>query len=148
MTNVIGAVLVALVIAKTTIFTPAEMAAFARLAKYGISGDFWTTTIRGIFAGWLIALMVWLMPAADAARVHIILILTYIVALGGFDHIIAGSVDVAYLAWMGGTSWGMFWGKFFLPTLIGNILGGTALVAFLNYAQVAAETVMDRLSGV
>lgn len=28
---------------------------------------------------------------------------------------------------------------FFVPTLLGNILGGTTLVALLNYGQVAAE---------
>lgn len=29
---------------------------------------------------------------------------------------------------------------FMLPTLIGNIIGGVSLVAALNFAQVAAET--------
>jgi formate/nitrite transporter FocA (FNT family) len=28
---------------------------------------------------------------------------------------------------------------FFIPTLAGNVLGGTTLVALLNYGQVAAE---------
>jgi len=28
---------------------------------------------------------------------------------------------------------------FFIPTLLGNVLGGTTLVALLNYGQVAPE---------
>jgi len=30
-------------------------------------------------------------------------------------------------------------GAFFVPTLIGNVLGGVTLVAVLNYGQVAEE---------
>jgi formate/nitrite transporter FocA (FNT family) len=31
---------------------------------------------------------------------------------------------------------------FFIPTLLGNVVGGTTLVALLNYGQVAAD--LDR----
>jgi formate/nitrite transporter FocA (FNT family) len=30
-------------------------------------------------------------------------------------------------------------GNFFLPTLVGNIIGGVAFVAALNYAQVSRD---------
>ncbi|MGH2517201.1 MAG: formate/nitrite transporter family protein, partial [Ktedonobacterales bacterium] len=88
----------------------------------------------------LIALMVWLLPAAENTRIHVIIILTYFVALGGFAHIIAGSVDTLYGVSVGSIAWSQYLGGFLIPTLIGNIVGGVSLVAFLNYAQVAAET--------
>ena len=50
---------------------------------------FWILAGRAIFAGWLIALMVWLLPRAELAKVSIIII-TYLVGLAGFDHIMAG----------------------------------------------------------
>jgi formate/nitrite transporter FocA (FNT family) len=72
-------------------------------------------------------------------RLHIIIIITYLVALGGFAHIIAGSVDVLYLVNVGTISWLTYLAGFLLPTLIGNIIGGVSLVAALNFAQVASE---------
>ncbi len=62
-----------------------------------------------------------------------------VVALGGFAHIIAGSVDVLYLVNIGAVSWLTYLVGFMLPTLIGNIIGGVSLVAALNFAQVASE---------
>jgi formate/nitrite transporter FocA (FNT family) len=89
-------------------------------------------------AGWLIALMVWLLPSADNSRPLIIIIIAYVIALAGFPHIIAGSIDCIFLVQSGLTSWGNYFGRFFGPTLLGNLVGGVALVAVLNYGQVAA----------
>jgi formate/nitrite transporter FocA (FNT family) len=95
--------------------------------------------MRAMFAGWLIALMVWLLPAVEGSRPLIVIILSYIVALGGFSHLIAGSVDCAYLVASGQASFGEFFLRFFAPTFLGNVVGGIALVAILNYGQVAPE---------
>jgi len=95
--------------------------------------------VRAIYAGWLIALMVWLLPAVEGSGPNIIIIITYSVALAGFSHIIAGSVEGAFLVISGGAGWGDFATRFFAPTLLGNILGGVTLVAALNYGQVAPE---------
>jgi formate/nitrite transporter FocA (FNT family) len=121
------------------VFDEGTRAAFLDLSRPSIGGSFSTTFFKAVFAGWLIALMVWLLPAAEAARVPVILLLTYFVAAGGFSHIIAGSVDAAYLVHAGIASVGDYLGGFFLPTLCGNIVGGVTLVAMLNYGQVAPE---------
>ena len=44
--------------------------------------------MRAIFAGWLIALMVWLLPGPESAGASIIIILTYLVGISGLNHII------------------------------------------------------------
>lgn len=82
--------------------------------------------------------MVWLLPAAQSARVHIIVVITYVVGLAGFAHIIAGSIEVLYLVHTGAAGWGELFGRFIAPTLIGNIVGGVSLVAALNHQQVVA----------
>ena len=41
-----------------------------------------------------------------------------------------------YLVFMKTISWGTYFGNFFVPTLLGNILGGVSLVAALGHAQV------------
>ena len=94
--------------------------------------------VKGIFAGWLIALLVWVLPFAETGRVAVIILMTYVLALGSFTHVIAGSVDTFYLVVVGAKSWGQSLGGFMLPTLLGNIIGGVALVAALNHAQVKA----------
>ena len=137
--NIVGALAFAMLVAHTAIFKPEIQAAFTAIGKAALDGSFSTILLKAIFAGWLIALMVWLLPAAETARVHIIIILTYIVGLGAFAHIIAGSVEVLYLVSAGSLSWQGYLGEFFAPTLLGNIIGGVSLVAALNYAQVAAE---------
>jgi formate-nitrite transporter family protein len=83
--------------------------------------------------------MMWLLPAAQGSRAQIIVIMTYVVALGEFSHIIAGSVECAFLVQSGTASLAQYALDFFLPTILGNIVGGTTLVALLNYGQVAAE---------
>ena len=48
--------------------------------------------------------MVWLLPGADASRISIVIILTYIVGLGGLNHVVAGSTTLFYLIASGSLS--------------------------------------------
>lgn len=141
--NLVGAFIFAFILAHTSLFPGAIQKAFAQVAQNALRGGFGLTILRAIFAGWLIALMVWLLPAAEGTRLHVIIILTYLVSLGGFAHIIAGSIDVLYLVNLGAATWGTYFIGFMLPTLIGNIIGGVSLVAALNFAQVASEKIGD-----
>ncbi len=136
--NLLGALLFAWLVADTAAFHPAVKQAFLEVGQTALAGSFGTGVLRGVFAGWLIALMVWLLPAADAARVRIIILITYTVGLGGLTHVVAGSVEVFYLAIAGAASWTGVIGGYVVPALLGNILGGVALVAALNHAQVVA----------
>lgn len=136
--NLIGALAVALVVAKTPAFDSEARAAFAEIGHKALAHGFVTTLLRGIFAGWLIALMVWLLPYAESARVVVIIFITYLVGIGEFSHVIAGSVETFTLAAMGQVGWGQVLGSFVLPALLGNILGGVTLVALLNHGQITA----------
>jgi len=136
--NLIGALVVAVVVAQTKAFDPEIRSAFAEIGHKALEPEFGTLLLRGIFAGWLIALMVWLLPFAETARVWVIILITYLVGLGHFSHIIAGAVETFTVVAMGEASWGNVLGAYILPTLIGNILGGVTLVATLNHAQVVA----------
>jgi formate/nitrite transporter FocA (FNT family) len=137
--NVAGATLFATALAHGGAFEPKVTQAFAEVGRQVMRANFAVTFVRAVYAGWLIALMVWLLPAAEGSRPLIIVIITYIVALLGLPHIVAGTVDCAFLVQIGDTTWQDFFVRFFEPTLLGNILGGVALVAALNYGQVAPE---------
>ena len=137
--NVAATWIIAAVLARTGIFVAPVKDAFADIASHSIESTFALTALKGVFAGWLIALMVWLLPSAGSLRPIIIILITYIVGIGSLTLVIAGSVDAAYLVLAGDAGLGSYLWRFFVPTLLGNTAGGVALVAVLNYGQVAPE---------
>jgi formate/nitrite transporter FocA (FNT family) len=136
--NILGAAVFAYAVQRTSAFDPAARQAFLELGMEAMSPTPGTILVKGLFAGWLIALMVWLLPVAEAGRIWIIVLLTYVVGLGQLSHVIAGSVDAIYTVASGRHGWAEYAVHFLLPTLTGNCLGGVTMVAALNYAQVAA----------
>jgi len=138
LTNLVGCLVFAWVIAETDTFRPEVREAFSAIGREALEGPFASTLIRAIFAGWLIALMVWMIPAAEAAHVFVIFVMTWIVGVAGLSHIIAGSTEVMYLAVTGRIGWGTYLGDYMVPTLIGNTVGGVTLATAINHAQVAS----------
>ncbi|PYX42017.1 MAG: transporter [Acidobacteria bacterium] len=134
--NLLGTYLFAACVAKVALFDPKVVRAFTDIGVAHTGMSFSVAFVRAIFAGWLIALMVWLLPGADSSRVSIIIILTYLIGLGGFNHIVAGSTTVFFLLVNHALSWTQYLSGFFLPTLLGNIIGGLMLVSALAHAQV------------
>jgi formate-nitrite transporter family protein len=133
--NIVGAILFTAAIVFLPVLDPAVRNAVRDIGLESMAQGPWSVFARGIFAGWLIALMVWLLPFAETARVSVIIIITYIVGLGGFSHVIAGSAEVFTLSWQGAEPWTRTFGGYTLPALLGNTLGGVALVAALAHAQ-------------
>jgi formate/nitrite transporter FocA (FNT family) len=136
--NMTGAWLFALVASHSSVFEADVTKAFIALGEESMRAGFATTLLRGIFAGWLVALIVWLMPFAESARIWVIVIITWLIGVAGLSHVIAGSVETMFLAFHGTISWVDCVTAYVLPSLIGNIIGGVALVAALNHAQVVA----------
>jgi formate/nitrite transporter FocA (FNT family) len=136
--NLLGGLAIAWAVTRTTAFEPLVIQQFAAIGAETMGQGFLSTMIRAVFAGWLIALMVWMMPFAEAARVWIIVVITYVVGLGHMSHAIAGTINAFAAAWLGVATWGGVLLDFLLPTLIGNMLGGVTLVAMLNHGQVVA----------
>ena len=136
--NVVGALMFSFVLAHTELFEPQVRAAFSEIGREALKGWWGLAFLKGVFAAWLIAMMVWMLPASESARFFVVVVMTYLVALGKFAHVVAGSVDTFYVVWAGEASLGDYFG-WLLPTLAGNIVGGTTLVAALGHAQVAGE---------
>jgi len=136
--NLVGAHLFAWVVGNTPMFSRDVQHAMLQLAIKAASVSFGAAILRGIFAGWLIAMVVWMLAAVDTGRVAVIVIITYVVGLAELTHIVAGSVEVLFLAMVGARSWiSVVWG-YLIPTLVGNIVGGVSLTAAVNHAQVVA----------
>ena len=135
--NLVGAGLFAWACTYHGAFAEPLRAAFVDVGREAMKYDATSVFVRAIFGGWLIALMVWLMPYAETGRVAVIVIVTYVVGIGGFSHVIAGSVETMHLAVTGEKSWFDYAFGFLIPAVAGNTLGGVSLVAALAHAQFA-----------
>ncbi|MGG7646121.1 formate/nitrite transporter family protein [Rhodovulum sp. YNF3179] len=94
----------------------------------------------GIPAGFIIAALVWILPRMEGAgEVLIIVILTYVIGLGGMSHVVAGSTELFLLVVRGelGPVEAVLGG--ILPAFAGNVLGGTGIFTALTYAQLREE---------
>jgi formate/nitrite transporter FocA (FNT family) len=136
--NLIAALVTSGLVAFSGAFPEGTLKAFDELARAATGHPFWVLFAKAVFAGWLIALMVWLLPLAEGSAVFIIVILTYVVAAGDFGHIIAGSVEAMFGAWHGAIAWSTVV-AFIVPTLLGNCVGGVAFVAAISTAEIASE---------
>ena len=135
--NILGAFMFAMLVGWSNFLEPKTYEEFSAIGHEALRNTFLQTFISGIFAGWLIALMVWMLPAASANQVSTIAVMTYLVGLGGLAHVIVGSVEVLYLVVTAETGIGSFL-QFFIPSLLGNVLGGFIMVTWLNHAQVTS----------
>ena len=103
--NLVGVHAIAWVLGNAAVFKPEVRHAFDAIARESAAISFSEALLRGIFAGWLIAFVVWLLAAADSRTVAIIAIPPYIVGLAGLTHVIVGSVEVLFLVMTGALPW-------------------------------------------
>lgn len=137
--NLVGTLIAALFCAYTPVLSTELYKGMIEVSRSLVEMDATRMFFAGIASGFLIASMVWMIPSAESAKFAAITLMTYLIAAGGFTHIVAGSLE-AYLLVIAGdwtVSQALF--TFALPVLAGNIVGGTGLFAVLSYAQVKDE---------
>lgn len=137
--NILATGCIAAVLAFSEAFEPPVKAAFSEISHHAVAFPFWTMLVKAVFAGWMIALMVWILPATGMAAPFVIALMTGLVSICGLSHVVAGSIEAFYLVLTGEIAAAEYLTRFFVPTLIGNVFGGVALVAVLNFGQVAPE---------
>jgi formate-nitrite transporter family protein len=139
--NLVGALIFGWVLARTPVVSAELHPSLTRMAAEATSGGFGQVVYAGVFAGWLIALLTWLLASTHStgAQIALIWLCTAPISALQFRHSIAGSVEAFYRASAGEASWGSMLGNFVVPSVLGNAIGGVLLVALLNYGQVAPE---------
>jgi formate/nitrite transporter FocA (FNT family) len=134
--NLIGTGLGALAFAHMPVFDEATRLAFTHISEKVMANSPTEMFANAVIAGWIIATMVWMFPSAGSAKLLVIVMMTWLVALGDLSHIVVGSVEVWYLVFTGALPWQDFIWPFALPTLAGNIIGGTFIFALISHAQI------------
>jgi len=134
--NVVGAFAAAALFVFTSALPENILPAITELSEHATgmatSEAFW----RAIPAGVIVALIVWMLPQAEGSAFFLILTFTWLIAAGDFTHIVAGSVEMAFLMLQGSLGAGQAIFGFFLPVLAGNIIGGTLIFTLVAWGQV------------
>jgi formate/nitrite transporter FocA (FNT family) len=117
-----------------------------QIARQTTEGGFGAVLYAGVFAGWLIALLSWLLASTQYSGTQLVFVwlCTAPISALHFRHSIAGAVEAFYRVAAGDAGWGQVLGGFVVPAVIGNAIGGVLLVALLNYGQVAADKDEER----
>ncbi|GAB2927104.1 formate/nitrite transporter family protein [Hafnia psychrotolerans] len=134
--NLIGCACAALAFHLAPFFDADTDAAFHAIGMQIMEKNPTAMFVSGIISGWLIATMVWMLPSAGTAKIWVIMLMTYLVAIADLTHIVVGSVEILYLVFTGAIPWYEFIWPFALPTLAGNIFGGTFIFALISHAQI------------
>nr|WP_247728648.1 formate/nitrite transporter family protein [Halovivax limisalsi] len=113
-------------------------AAFEAIALKLVTHELLWLLIAGMFAGWLMGLLAWLITAAQetTSRLLLIWVVTATIGLLHLPHSIAGNVEVLFglLVSDGITIADYLW--FLSLATIGNAVGGAVFVASLKYGHV------------
>ncbi len=135
--NVLGALVFAFLAVRTGALGAEVEREVRTLGAEAVLGDFGVTFWSGVLGGFVIALVAWLVEAADdvAGQVLLVFALTYVVGLAQLDHCIASAAYVLGDTLDGGTSAGEF-ARWLTAATLGNTAGGVLIVALLNYGQV------------
>ncbi|MGH1456814.1 MAG: formate/nitrite transporter family protein [Alphaproteobacteria bacterium] len=138
-TNFIGTFIAALLVTKFTFVSPDLLGVFSEISMHAVNQDFWHVFQMAIPAGFLIACLVWMLPSArGGTEFWVIVMMTYIIAIGDFAHIVAGSAEAFILLLQGQIEFVKCIG-FLVAACLGNIIGGTVLFAVIAYNQVKNE---------
>jgi formate-nitrite transporter family protein len=137
--NVVGAFLFALLVIRSAAVTPAIGHELSRLGGDAAAGGFRANFWSGLLAGWLLALVAWLIEASEhiTGQIVVIWLLTFVIGAASLDHCVSTTSQVLAAVIGGSVSFGQFAGWLGSVTF-GNIVGGTAIVALSNYGQVRA----------
>ena len=136
--NLVGTFLIASILAFSPYISNEQLDIFIQISEDATKGTFNKIFFLAIPAGFLIACLVWLLPSAANSQITLIFLVTYIIAVFDFTHIVAGSTEVFLLLLLNNIT--VFPGvSFLIAATLGNIIGGTFLFALMAYAQVRKE---------
>ncbi len=138
--NMVGCLLAAIVLVYVHILPAEQFEGVLHVARHYAKATPMQHLTWGMPAGFLIASLVWIMPRMkDAGEVLVIVLITYVIGVGGMSHVVAGSTELFVLMLRGEMSFGYVTLYGIAPALAGNVIGGTGMFAAITYAQVRDE---------
>lgn len=135
--NVFGGIFGSMCLYYGDVLSP-EASQFAiRLAQKGIEASFTSLFFKAMFAGIIVAGVVWMDFAVQdsISRVVLVYIAFLSIPLGGLYHVVVSSTELFYLFLATDAPILSSLISFPLPVLLGNTVGGVLFVTLVNYFQ-------------
>ncbi|WP_224269902.1 formate/nitrite transporter family protein [Haloprofundus salinisoli] len=135
--NFAGGAIGAAVLAWSGVFSPEAATVATHLAEHGLETPWWDLFFKAIFAGLIVAGVVWVVYASrdTISRLIIVYMAFLSVPLGSLFHVVVSFTEMMYLVFGGQLAVLTGLTQFVLPVLLGNTIGGIALVTVVNYFQ-------------
>ncbi len=115
-----------------------EPAAFGTIAHKLVSHPLHWLFIAGVFAGWLMGLLAWLVTSAEntIGRVFFIWMVTATIGMLHLPHSIAGNVEVLFGLFTTASVTVTDYLAFLILSTLGNAFGGATFVGLMKYGHV------------
>ena len=136
--NMVGTALTALLVGPGGIGTPAHMQAFVEISKHALDKTPAEVFLTAIPAGFILAATVWMLPSSRSSKALVVILMTFVISIGGFSHVVAGSTEAFLLLFENHISLFETFSYIALAAA-GNVIGGTALFSMLAYGQTYKE---------
>ncbi|QFU81747.1 formate/nitrite transporter family protein [Natronorubrum aibiense] len=144
--NLAGGTLGAFILASTGVFSPEVMTTAVGIAEKGVATAWWDLFFKAVFAGFIVAGVVWLDYAAQdtTSRLFMIYIAFLAIPLGNLFHVVVSATEAMFLVFQGELALATGAFEFVLPVLLGNTIGGVLLVTVVNYFQAVERTYQEQ----
>jgi formate/nitrite transporter FocA (FNT family) len=137
--NVAGAALGTLVVVHAHILSPESMAAADNFVKEAMTLSWTEIFFRALFAGWLVAGVIWIGTAArdTITRFVIVYFVFFTIAACRLFHVMTVAAEVFFVAFYHHSfpELSILFNTFWLPVFLGNTAGGVLVFTFVAYAQ-------------
>ncbi len=136
--NMVGTFAMALLAVFTNAIPPDVTQTMTDISHHAVHRPIMDVFVQAIPAGFLVAAITWLLPNSQYSKFAVLIMMTYLIAIGDFAHVIVGSCEVFVLLLQGLIPFSE--GFAYIGTAAaGNIMGGTFLFSLMAYAQVKEE---------
>lgn len=136
--NLVGAIAGGYVLANTAVLSPDAMEAAKTFVDHGLEVGWWGVFFKAMFAGWLVAGVVWLNVAAreTITRVIVVYLVFFMIGSSNLFHVITAAAEVSfYIFHTPGADIVTLFTDYWLPVLLGNTAGGVLIFANMAYFQ-------------
>jgi formate/nitrite transporter FocA (FNT family)/nucleotide-binding universal stress UspA family protein len=140
--NFVGGAIGTLVLTWGNVFDPAAAETALELSRHGAFDVTWTALFtKAVFAGLIVAGVVWVgFSARDTVSRILVTYLAFLsIPVGGLFHSVVAFSEAWYLVLHGELAFTAGLIGFVLPVLLGNTVGGVALVTLVNYFQTSED---------
>lgn len=137
--NMVGCLIAAAVFAFLPMFPSEVDQAFREIGHHLVEEPLGETFATAVLAGWLIATLVWMIHAFESGKIVLTFLIAYLMGIADVTHIVVGTIEAGYVVFLGEASVADALLHFALPTLLGNVIGGTVIFALISHAEVRAD---------